>query len=176
MESLIVKNNHQNYSNLKKIRFFFFPSVYKCLIICGLGLSLLLLFTSIFDNDISDIIEYTLISAFICVLPFIQSEAILKRLIKLQKESYGSDQVIFDLIFDEDGIISVEQSAQCKSKIMYKDIKKVIETKEIILFTSKAGQIAFFERSNVESNDLEKLKQFFDEQNILWEKAICNIF
>lgn len=59
---------------------------------------------------------------------------------------------------------------------MYKDIKKVIETKEIILFTSKAGKIAFFERSNVESNDLEKLKQFFDEQNILWEKAICNIF
>jgi len=47
---------------------------------------------------------------------------------------------------------------------MYKDIKKVIETKEIILFISKAGQIAFFERSNVESNDLEKLKQFFDEQ------------
>ena len=65
----------------------------------------------------------------------------MKGLIKLQKERYGSDQVIFDLIFDWDGIISVEQSAQCKSKIMYKDIKKVIETKEIILFISKAGQM-----------------------------------
>ena len=36
------------------------------------------------------------------------------------------------LIFDNDGIISVEQSTQNKSKIMYKDIKQVIETKEII--------------------------------------------
>ena len=102
------------------------------------------MFTNIFDRDISDFIKYTLILAFICVLPFIHSEAILKRLIKLQKEKYGSDQVIFDLIFDEDRIICVEQSAQYKSKIMYKDIKKVIETKEIILFISKAGQIAFF--------------------------------
>ena len=96
--------------------------------------------------------------------------------IKLQKEKYGSDQVIIDLIFDNDGIISVEQSTQNKSKIMYKDIKQVIETKEIILIISKAGYTTFFERKNVESNDLEKLKQFFDKQNILWEKSICNIF
>jgi hypothetical protein len=78
--------------------------------------------------------------------------------------------------FDNDGIISVEQSTQNKSKIMYKDIKQVIETKEIILIISKAGYTTFFERKNVESNDLEKLKQFFDKQNILWEKSICNIF
>lgn len=87
-----------------------------------------------------------------------------------------SDQVSIDLIFDNDGIISVEQSTQNKSKIMYKDIKQVKETKEIILIISKAGYTTFFERKNVESNDLEKLKQFFDKQNILWEKSICNIF
>ena len=45
-----------------------------------------------------------------------------------------------------------------------------------ILFISKAGQIAFFERSNVESNDFEKLKQFFDEQNILWETQYAIYF
>ena len=50
------------------------------------------------------------------------------------------------------------------------------ETKEIILFITKAGYATFFERKNVESNDLEKLKQFFDKQNILWEKSILNIF
>ena len=61
-------------------------------------------------------------------------------------------------------------------EIMYKDIKQVKETKEIILIISKAGYTTFFERKNVESNDLEKLKQFFDKQNILWEKSICNIF
>ena len=44
------------------------------------------------------------------------------------------------------------------------------------LIISKAGYTTFFERKNVESNDLEKLKQFFDKQNILWEKSICNIF
>ena len=160
----------------KKVRFFFFPSVYKCLILCGLGLSLLLIFTNIYDGDMSDFIKYSLILAFICILPFIQSEIMLKRLMKLQKEKYGSDQVITDLIFDNDGIISVEQSTQNKSKIMYKDIKQVKETKEIILFITKAGYATFFERKNVESNDLEKLKQFFDKQNILWEKSICNIF
>ena len=100
----------------------------------------------------------------------------LKRFIKLQKEKYGSDQVSIDLIFDNDGIISVEQSTQNKSKIMYKDIKQVIETKEIILIISKAGYTTFFERKNVESSDLEKLKQIFDKQNILWEKSILNIF
>lgn len=176
MELLTVKNNHQNYSNFKKTRFFLFHFGYKCLFLCGIGLSLLSILISVFNGDMFEIIEYILILAFICILPFIQSEAMLKKLIKLQKEKYGSDEIIFDVIFDEDGIISVEQSAQYKSKIMYKDIKKVIETKEIILFISKAGHKTFFEKNNVESNGLEKIKKFFDKQNILWEKAICNIF
>jgi len=123
-----------------------------------------------------DFIKFSLLSVIVCILPFVTSEVMLKRLIKLQKEKYGSDQVITDLIFDNDGIISVEQSTQNKSKIMYKDIKQVKETKEIILFITKAGYATFFERKNVESNDLEKLKQFFDKQNILWEKSILNIF
>lgn len=123
-----------------------------------------------------DFIKFSLLSVIVCILPFVTSEVMLKRLIKLQKKKYGSDQVITDLIFDDDGIISVEQSTQNKSKIMYKDIKQVKETKEIILFITKAGYATFFERKNVESNDLEKLKQFFDKQNILWEKSILNIF
>lgn len=123
-----------------------------------------------------DFIKSSLVLVIVCILPFVQSEVMLKRLIKLQKEKYGSDQVSIDLIFDNDGIISVEQSTQNKSKIMYKDIKQVIETKEIILIISKAGYTTFFERKNVESSDLEKLKQFFDKQNILWEKSILNIF
>lgn len=123
-----------------------------------------------------DFIKSSLLLVILCILPFVQSEVMLKRFIKLHKEKYGSDQVITDLIFDNDGIISVEQSTQNKSKIMYKDIKQVKETKEIILFITKAGYTTFFERKNVESNDLEKLKQFFDKQNILWEKSILNIF
>lgn len=123
-----------------------------------------------------DFIKSSLVLAIVCILPFVQSEVMLKRFIKLQKEKYGPDQVSIDLIFDNDGIISVEQSTQNKSKIMYKDIKQVIETKEIILIISKAGYTTFFERKNVESSDLEKLKQFFDKQNILWEKSILNIF
>ena len=123
-----------------------------------------------------DFIKSSLVLVILCILPFVQSEVMLKRLIKLQKEKYGSDQVSINLIFDNDGIISVEQSTQNKSKIMYKDIKQVIETKEIISIISKAGYTTFFERKNVELNDLEKLKQFFDKQNILWEKSICNIF
>lgn len=45
---------------------------------------------------------------------------------------------------DKDEIISVEQFSQNKSSIMYKDIKKVIESKEIILFINKAGFTTFF--------------------------------
>lgn len=107
-----------------------------------------------------DFIKSSLLLVILCILPFVQSEVMLKRFIKLQKEKYGSDQVITDLIFDNDGIISVEQSTQNKSKIMYKDIKQVKETKEIILFITKAGYTTFFERKNVESNDLEKLRSF----------------
>lgn len=99
-----------------------------------------------------DFIKSSLLLVILCILPFVQSEVMLKRFIKLQKEKYGSDQVITDLIFDNDGIISVEQSTQNKSKIMYKDIKQVKETKEIILFITKAGYTTFFERSSSFAN------------------------
>lgn len=176
MELLTIKNNIINHSNLKKIRFFFFSFIYKFFVLCGAVLALLAALISVFNGDMFDFIKSSLVLLILCILPFVQSEVMLKRFIKLQKEKYGSDQVSIDLIFDNDGIISVEQSTQNKSKIMYKDIKQVKETKEIILFITKAGYTTFFERKNVESNDLEKLKQFFDKQNILWEKSICNIF
>lgn len=176
MELLTVKNNIINYSNLKKVRFFFFHFIYKFFVLCGAVLALLAALISVFNGDMFDFIKSSLVLVIVCILPFVQSEVMLKRFIKLQKEKYGSDQVSIDLIFDNDGIISVEQSTQNKSKIMYKDIKQVKETKEIILFITKAGYTTFFERKNVESNDLEKLKQFFDKQNILWEKSILNIF
>ena len=176
MELLTVKNNIINYSNLKKVRFFFFHFIYKFFVLCGAVLALLAALMSVFNGDMFDFIKSSLLLVILCILPFVQSEVMLKRFIKLQKEKYGSDQVSIDLIFDNDGIISVEQSTQNKSKIMYKDIKQVKETKEIILFITKAGYTTFFERKNVESNDLEKLKQFFDKQNILWEKSILNIF
>lgn len=176
MELLTVKNNIINYSNLKKVRFFFFHFIYKFFVLCGAVLALLAALISVFNGDMFNFIKSSLVLVILCILPFVQSEVMLKRFIKLQKEKYGSDQVSIDLIFDNDGIISVEQSTQNKSKIMYKDIKQVKETKEIILFITKAGYTTFFERKNVESNDLEKLKQFFDKQNILWEKSICNIF
>ena len=176
MELLTVKNNIINYSNLKKVRFFFFHFIYKFFVLCGAVLALLAALISVSNGDMFDFIKSSLLLVILCILPFVQSEVMLKRFIKLQKEKYGSDQVSINLIFDNDGIISVEQSTQNKSKIMYKDIKQVKETKEIILIISKAGYTTFFERKNVESNDLEKLKQFFDKQNILWEKSILNIF
>ena len=154
----------------------FFILYTKFFVLCGAVLALLAALISVFNGDMFDFIKSSLVLVILCILPFVQSEVMLKRFIKLQKEKYGSDQVSIDLIFDNDGIISVEQSTQNKSKIMYKDIKQVKETKEIILFITKAGYTTFFERKNVESNDLEKLKQFFDKQNILWEKSICNIF
>ncbi|WP_278463312.1 hypothetical protein [Thomasclavelia spiroformis] len=118
MEILTAKNNIMNYSNLKKVRFFFFSFLYKCFFLFALGLSLLSVLLSIFHGDISGFIKYFLILLFVCILPFIQSKAILKKMMKLQKEKYGTDEIIFDLIFDQDGIISVEQSSQNNIRIM----------------------------------------------------------
>lgn len=175
MEILTTKNNIMNYSNLKKVRFYFFNFLYKWFFLFALAFSLLSVLISAFNGDISDFIKYFLIFVFVCILPFIQSRAMLKKIMKLQKEKYGTDEIIFDLIFDKDGIISVEKSSQSKSNIMYKDIKKVIETKEIVLFISKAGFTTFFEKNKVELNDIEKLKQFFEKKNISWKKSIFNI-
>lgn len=175
MEIFTVKNNIMNYSNLKKVRFYFFNFLYKWFLLFALVLSLLSVLISAFNGDISNFIKYFLIFVFVCILPFIQSKAMLKKLMKLQMEKYGADEVFFDLIFNKDEIISVEQSSQSKSNIKYKDIKKVIETKEIVLFISKAGFTTFFEKNKVAQKDIEKLKQFLERQNILWKKSIFNI-
>ena len=127
MELLTVKNNIINYSNLKKVRFFFFHFIYKLFVLCGAVLALLAALISVFNDDMFDFIKSSLVLVILCILPFVQSEVMLKRFIKLQKEKYGSDQVSVDLIFDNDGIISVEQSTQNKSKVWNKNQSKRIK-------------------------------------------------
>ena len=110
MELLTIKNNIINYSNLKKVRFFFFHFIYKFFVLCGAVLALLAALMSVFNGDMFDFIKSSLVLVILCILPFVQSEVMLKRFIKLQKEKYGSDQVSIDLIFDNDGIIDYSQA------------------------------------------------------------------
>ena len=86
MELLTVKNNIINYSNLKKVRFFFFHFIYKLFVLCGAVLALLAALISVFNDDMFDFIKSSLVLVILCILPFVQSEVMLKRFIKLQKE------------------------------------------------------------------------------------------
>lgn len=54
----------------------------------------------------------------------------------------------------------------------YKNIKKIIETKDIVLFISNAGFRIYFEKKNASIEEIERLHAFFDEQNIKWRRSI----
>lgn len=54
----------------------------------------------------------------------------------------------------------------------YKNINKILETKDVVLFTSKAGFKIYFEKKNDSVEDIERLHAFFDKQNISWRKSI----
>lgn len=54
----------------------------------------------------------------------------------------------------------------------YKNIKKILETKDVVIFTSKAGYTIYFEKKNGNIEDIERLYVFFDKQNITWRKSI----
>ena len=43
---------------------------------------------------------------------------------------------------------------------------------DIIFFTSNAGFKIYFEKKNASIEDIERLRAFFDKQNITWRKSI----
>ena len=54
----------------------------------------------------------------------------------------------------------------------YKNIKKILETKDVVIFISKAGYTIYFEKKNASIKEIERLHAFFDKQNITWRKTI----
>lgn len=96
----------------------------------------------------------------------------IKKIIKQLTKSQQADYYIFDLVFYEDKLTTVVDSVENKASIKYTNVKNIIETKDIVLFTSNAGFRIYFEKKNASSEDIERLHAFFEKQNIKWKKSI----
>ena len=95
-----------------------------------------------------------------------------KIIIKNRNKSLQTDEYIYDLVFYEDKLTTVVDSVENRASIKYTNIKNIIETKDIVIFTSKAGFTIYFEKKNASIEEIERLHAFFDKQNIKWRKSI----
>lgn len=172
METLTVKNNKIDYSTLKKVIFYFFPTYYILLLVtifCGV---LIALFINLSTRDVVYIIECIIILLMVPTALLFNEKIIAKKCINQLNDLYHTDVIFYDLVFGEDKLTSIEYSSKNEVPMKYKNIKKIIETKDVVLFTSNAGFKIYFEKKNASNEDIERLHAFFDKQNIKWRKSI----
>lgn len=172
MEILTVKNNKMDYSTFKKIIILFFPTKYKITFITVFSLDFIGLLLGLFIRDFSFCIIISVILLFEVIFNLAVSRALLKQLMKQQIERFNKDVIYFDLVFEEDELYSKVDSVENKASIKYTNIKNILETKDVVIFISKAGYTIYFEKKNASNEDIEKLHAFFDKQNITWRKSI----
>lgn len=168
MEILTVKNNKMDYSAFKKVSFHFFPVFYTLFLIVAFCLSWITLFMNLSAGHVI----YSVISVSNLILICSQPRRLSKKIIKQLNKSLQTNYYIYDLVFYEDKLTTVIDSVENKASIKYTNIKNIIETKDVVLFTSKAGFKIYFEKKNASNEDIERLHVFFDKQNIKWRKSI----
>lgn len=172
MEVLTVKNNKMDYSTYKKIIILFYPTKSKILFVAAFCFGSILLLKGLFMRDFSFCIIISAILLFEVIFNLAVSRALLKQLMKQQIERFNKDVVYFDLVFEEDELYSKGDLSTNKVPIKYKNLKKINETNDVVLFTSNAGIKIYFEKKNASVEDIERLHAFFDKQNIKWRKSI----
>ena len=123
-------------------------------------------------RDFSFCITLAILLLFLVIFHLAVARALLKQLMNQQIERFNKDVIYFDLVFEEDELYSKVDSSTNKAPIKYKDLKKINETNDIIFFTSNAGFKIYFEKKNASIEDIERLRAFFDKQNITWRKSI----
>ena len=168
MEILTVKNNKMDYSTFKKVSFHFFPVFYTLFLIVAFCLSWITLFMNLSAGHVI----YSVISVSNLILICSQPRRLSKKIIKQLNKSLQTNYYIYDLVFYEDKLTTVVDSVENKASIKYTNIKNIIETKDVVLFTSNAGFKIYFEKKNASIEDIERLHAFFDKQNIKWKKSI----
>ena len=172
MEILTVKNNKIDYLTLKKVIFYFFPTYYILLLVtifCG---ALIALFINLSTGNIIYITGSIIVLLMVPTGLLFNEKKIAKKCINQLNDLYHTNVIFYDLVFGEDKLTSIEYSSKNEVPMKYKNIKKIIETKDVVLFTSKAGFKIYFEKKNASSEDIERLHAFFDKQNIKWKKSI----
>lgn len=172
MEILTIKNNKTDYSTLKKVIFYLFPTFYILSLVAMFCCALIALFINLYTGDIIGIATCFIILLMVATTPLIQSRMITKKRINQLNDLYHTDVIFYDLVFDEDKLTSIENSSKNEVSMKYKNIKNIIETKDVVIFTSKAGYTIYFEKKNASSEDIGRLHAVFDEQNITWKKSI----
>lgn len=168
MEILTVKNNKMDYSTFKKVSFHFFPVFYTLFLIVAFCLSWITLFMNLSAGHVI----YSVISVINLILICSQPRRLSKKIIKQLNKSLQTNYYIYDLVFYEDKLTTVVDSVENRASIKYTNIKNIIETKDVVLFTSNAGFKIYFEKKNASIEDIERLHAFFDKQNITWRKSI----
>lgn len=108
----------------------------------------------------------------VAATPLIQSRMIAKKSINQLNDLHHTDVIFYDLVFDESKLTSIEYSSKNEIPMKYKNIKKILETKDVVIFISKAGYTIYFEKKNASIKEIERLHAFFDKQNITWRKTI----
>ena len=168
METLTVKNNKMDYPTFKKVSFHFFPVFYTLFLIVAFCLSWITLFMNLSAGHVI----YSVISVINLILICSQPRRLSKKIIKQLNKSLQTNYYIYDLVFYEDKLTTVVDSVENKASIKYTNIKNIIETKDVVLFTSNAGFKIYFEKKNASIEEIERLHAFFDKQNIKWRKSI----
>lgn len=176
MEKVIVKDNIYNYWTLKKIRYYLIPPKMKLIYLGIIMIAFIFMIVSMLMKN-NDMAVYSgSIFITISVIFYVCTKQLIKKIENMIKEEKGKSYMTFDLIFDHEGIMKIGEDNQIDKKIEYKDIKEVIETKDIIICFSYYQYIVFFEKRNISKNDLDTVKTLLSQRNISWKKTICNIF
>lgn len=172
MEILTVQNNKMDYSTFKKVVFYLFPTFYILSLVAMFCSALIALFVNLYIGNIIGIATFIIILLLIAATPLIQSRMIAKKSINQINDLHHTDVIFYDLVFDESKLTSIEYSSKNEIPMKYKNIKKILETKDVVIFISKAGYTIYFEKKNASIEDIERLHAFFDKQNIKWKKSI----
>lgn len=172
MEILTVKNNKIDYLTLKKVVFYTFPTYYILSLVAMFCGALIALFINLYTGDIIEIATCIIILLIVATAPLIQSRMTAKKYINQLNDLYHTDVIFYDLVFDESKLTSTEYSSKNEIPMKYKNIKKILETKDVVIFTSKAEYTIYFEKKKASNEDIKRLHAFFDKQNITWRKSI----
>ena len=112
METLTVKNNKIDYSTLKKVIFYFFPTYYILLLVtifCG---ALIALFINLSTRDVIYIIGCIIILLMVPTALLFNEKIIAKKCINQLNDLYHTDVIFYDLVFGEDKLTSIEYSSK----------------------------------------------------------------
>lgn len=91
-------------------------------------------------NYVSAAVSLLVILAF-CFAYFLGKRKSVDLSIAKLKETTGMDEVEFTVYFDDDGVVTEDNSSRSPGRIKYSDFKKIVKTKSCYLIFTKARHV-----------------------------------